>query len=173
MGYYFAKRSNWGIELNFDHAKYVMVDNQQAHIKGQIFGVQYDKDTLVHPLFLRFEHTNGANFLLFNVLRKFTWYTYNKIKISGVMKAGAGIVIPKTDVTLFNERLDNRFHVAGTIIGIEPTLRVDIGRFFYLEPSIKGVFANYSNVLVMGDGKAKHHFFAFEAIATIGFQIPL
>ena len=68
LGYYFKKKSQFGIELNFDHSKYIVYDNQTLRVTGQIRGRAIDKDTLVTNEFVHLEHTNGANFLMANML---------------------------------------------------------------------------------------------------------
>lgn len=175
LGYYFNNKKDLGIEINFDHAKYVMVDNQVAHLKGNIHGQYYDTDTLVTPSLLKFEHTNGANFLMINLLKRHNLLvsTNKKHWLSAVVKPGVGIVIPKTDVAILGNHLDNKFHIAGYIAGVEAGLRYDLFKYAYLEFTGKGTFANYMDVLVIGTGKAKHHFFAGEVILTAGFQFPL
>ena len=176
LGYYFNNKRDLGIEINFDHAKYVMIDWQTLHVKGTIHGKEIDTDTLISPVdFLKFEHTNGANFLMLNGLKRqrFLVSANKKYWLSGIIKLGAGIVIPKTDVTLFGQRLDNRFHIAGFISGIETGLRFDAFKHVFMEYTVKGSYANYLNVLVMGAGKANHHFWVLENILTFGIQIPL
>jgi hypothetical protein len=175
LGYYFNDSRNLGIEINFDHAKYVMVDDQYVRVRGVINGKFYNVDTLVSTDFLKFEHTNGANFLMINFLKRRTLLksTNQQHWLSVVIKTGAGIVIPKTDVTLWGERLDNRFHIAGYIAGADIGLRYDLYKYFFFETSGKGVFANYMNVLTIGSGKANHHFFAYEWLGSLGFQFPL
>lgn len=175
IGYYFNNKQNIGIEINFDHSKYVMINNQTAHLTGQIRGTHYDKDTLVSPSFLKFEHTNGANFLMFNAIKRQTLLkTKNKKHwLSAVVKAGPGIVIPKTDVSLFGVRLDNRFHIAGCIVGADIGIRYDFFNYWFFESSVKGSFANYTNVLTVGTGKANHSFYTLQAIASLGFSLPV
>jgi hypothetical protein len=175
IGYYLNDKHDLGIEINFDHVKYVMRDWQTLHLKGTIHGKYYDADTMISPdNFLAFEHSDGANFLLLNIMKrqKLLNSKNNKHHISAVMKAGAGIGIPKTRVQLFGETLDNRFHVAGCIAGVEAGLRYD-SRYFFAEYTAKGAFANYTNVLVIGKGKANHHFWTAENILTIGLQFPI
>lgn len=174
IGYYFSSKQDMGVEINFDHSKYVMINDQVVHVKGQIHGIELDQDTLLHGNFLKFEHTNGANFLMANFIKRkdFLHSSNNKHWLSAVLKAGAGIVIPKTDVSLFGNRLDNRFHIAGWIAGIETGFRYDFSHFF-AEATAKGAFANYSNVLVIGTGKASHRFWCTQAILTAGFQFGL
>ncbi len=175
VGYYFNNKNLTGVEIAFDHTKYIMTQNQKVRVKGTIQGEVIDKDTIVGRDFLMFEHTNGANFLMANFIKRYCLYTTENIKhrLQLVMKAGAGIVIPKTDVTLFGQRLNNRFHVAGYVAGLDVGLRYDLFRYMFVETSLKGVFANYTNVLTVGDGRAHHHFFAGEYIFAAGFQIGI
>ena len=175
LGYYFNNKKDLGIEINFDHAKYVMVNDQVARLKGTIHGVYYDLDTLVSSGLLRFEHTNGANFLMINLLKRQNLLVSGNKKhwLSAVVKPGAGVVIPKTDVAILGDHLDNKFHIAGYIVGAEVGFRYDLYKWAYIEATGKGTFANYANVLVVGTGKAKHHFFTGQIIVTAGFQFGL
>jgi len=176
MGYFFKGDRGWGIEINYDHAKYVMNDNQTLRVKGQIFGREIDKDTLISSKdFLHFEHTDGANFLLLNVMKRYSIFASKngKFNIDFINKAGIGIVIPRTDVTLFGQRLNNNWHVAGWVTGIETGVRIDFFKHFFTEFTGKGVFADYKRVLVIGDGKASHQFFAAELIFNLGYQFKL
>src|SRR5436190_14476616 len=45
IGYSFAQHPDQGIELGFDHAKYVMMRNDVLHVKGKIHENYIDKDT--------------------------------------------------------------------------------------------------------------------------------
>lgn len=176
IGYYFNDKHNFGIEINFDHAKYVVDDYQTLHVKGSIHGQYIDKDTLIDPNnFLHFEHTNGANFLMLNFMaRQRLWSTKNeKHQLFAIAKPGAGIMIPKTEVVLFGQEQDNRFHVGGWCAGLEVGLRYEAFKHIYLEYTGKGAFLHYTDVLVIGKGKAQHYFWAFENILVLGFQIGL
>jgi hypothetical protein len=174
-GYYFGDKHNLGIEIGFDHTKYIMTNNQRLHLKGRIGEMYYDQDTLVGRDFLMFEHTNGANFLMASLVKRFCLLSSasQNHRLQAIVKTGAGIVIPKTDVTLFGQRLDNRFHIAGYVAGVDAGFRYDIFKYFFVETTLKGVFANYTNVLTVGDGRANHHFFAGEYIFSAGLQIGL
>ena len=170
IGYYFGK--NAGIELNFDHAKYVVNNYQRVHIQGQFNGDYVDKDTTLDPgTFLHFEHTDGANFWMINFIKKLTIYNRSpKLNISWVLKPGAGIVYPRTDVTLFGEKLNNRWHLAGWIVGAETGIRTEFLKYCVFEFTTKGSYADYRQVLVLGKGNgvAKHSFFTGQLTATIG-----
>ncbi len=164
--------NKWGIEMNYDHTKYVVNDWQRTHIKGQIDGIAIDKDTTMNPdRFLHFEHTDGANFWMLNAVRKFELYKPSrKFCASAVVKPGAGVVFPRTDVTIFGQELNNDWHVAGWIVGVETGLRLEFFRNGFFELVCKGAYANYRRALVLGrgNGNANHHFFAGQVTATLG-----
>lgn len=175
FGYYFNDKHDLGVEIAFDHAKYIVVRSQLVHIKGSLKGELVDKDMMIEPKFLLFEHTNGANFLMANLLKrkKFFHSTNGKHVLNYVLKPGFGVVIPKTDVTLFRVRRDNVYHVAGYIAGMELSLRYEFGKHVFAETGFKGSFANYMNVLTVGDAKANHKFFTLEWLFSFGYGIPL
>ena len=67
IGYYI--NDHYSISAGFDHMKYVMVNDQSSNIDGSIHvGSQYDgdyhnQDFTIAQNFLRFEHTDGLNYL--------------------------------------------------------------------------------------------------------------
>jgi hypothetical protein len=174
IGFYLNRENTWAIEVNFDHAKYVVPDDQTLRITGQIQGEPIDQDTVIRRQFVHFEHTNGANFYHINyVHQKFLIEGARYGKLSYLLKGGAGIVVPRSDVTIMNRRLDNEFHVAGYIISAEAGMRYYPLRNFFLELNVKGGFANYLNVLTVEGGKAYHHFWYGELIALAGYDLNL
>jgi hypothetical protein len=170
----FTISDKWGFELNYDHTKYVVDDWQNARIKGQIEGHQINGDTILNPnKFLHFEHTDGANFWMFNAVRRWTAYEPCKnLRVSWVLKPGVGVVIPRTDVTLFGQELNNDWHLAGWIVGAEGGLRVEFFRNGFFEFVAKGSYADYMRCLVLGkgNGTANQTFFTEQLTATIGLK---
>jgi hypothetical protein len=90
-----------------------------------------------------------------------------------MLKPGGGFVMPRTDVTLFGQRLNNDWKIAGWIVGIETGARFKFYDRAYFEFVGKAVYADYVNAFVLGKGhgKASHHFFARQLTATIGYLI--
>lgn len=171
-GYYFNNKKDFGIEINYDHTKYVVDDYQRVHIKGEFNGNYVDKDTTLNPTnLLHFEHTDGANFWMVNFIKRWKLYEPSKrFNVGWVVKPGAGIVVPRTDVTMLGTRLNNNWHVAGWIVGVESGLRVEFLRNGVFEFVAKGAFADYTNCLVLGkgNGEAHHYFFAGQLTMTLG-----
>ena len=173
----YSINSKWGVELSYDHTKYVVNDWQKARVKGQINGYALVCDTILNPSnFLHFEHTDGANFWMVNAVRSIQFFKPSKnLIVSVVLKPGAGVVIPRTDVTLFGERLNNNWHVAGWIVGFETGLRIEFLKNGFFEFVGKGSHANYTNSLVLGkgNGQASHKIFTGQLTATIGLNFGL
>jgi hypothetical protein len=172
LGYMFNNK--WGVEINYDHAKYVVDDYQKVHIKGQIDGVPMNKDTIMEPShFLHFEHTDGANFWMANLVRKWEVYKPSKKFIASVvLKPGAGVVYPRTDVTIFGQELNNAWHVAGWIVGVESGLRIEFLKRGIFEFVGKGCYADYMRCFILGsgNGNANHHFLVAQMTASLGFR---
>jgi hypothetical protein len=172
VGYYFNNKKDFGVEINYDHTKYVVDNYQKVRVKGNFNGNYVDKDTILDPdNFLHFEHTDGANFWMFNFIKRWNLYKPSKLfNVGYVVKPGAGFVYPRTDVTMMGTRLNNKWHMAGWIVGLETGFRVEFLKYGVFEFTGKGSYADYRKVLVLGkgNGKANHHFFTSQLTMTIG-----
>ena len=172
LGFYLNKKHTRAIEINYDHSKYIVYDNQVLRAKGNIGATYFDKDTSFNWNEVHFEHTNGANFYQINYVQQYA-LKKNKRKtvFTGLWKVGAGVLIPKTDITLSGTRVDNKFIVAGYCLGAEGGGRYYLGRKLFFEATAKAGFANYTNALGVGNGRVNHSFGYFELIGTIGYDI--
>ena len=176
IGAYLNQEHTWAIEINFDHAKYVMLNDQNLRITGQINGQQMDKDTIVNYNFVHLEHTDGANFYHVNYVYQNILKRTRKSKrtlATCLAKVGAGIVVPRSEVTLFGKKLNNRYHVAGYVVGVELGSRIYPLKNFFLEANVKAGYANYLNALAVEGGKLSHSFGYAEVIGLIGYDINL
>ena len=177
IGFFGGAKRDWGFEFNYDHAKYVVTNGQTVNMKGKFFGREVDTNIVVGPdedgnTTLSFEHTNGANFAMFMATkRKDLLHSKNGNHwLSLIGRAGGGFVFPKTDCTINNVRRDDQFHVAGYIIGIDGGLRYDFHHRIFFENEAKWSFVNYTSALLPYQGRARHHFWAFEYIFTLGYN---
>lgn len=173
VGYYFTKKK-WGIEFNFDHIKYFVTPNQVVRASGMINGNKVDGNIRLTPDTLQFEHSDGANYALFNFVKLFpiTASENRKAIMDLVVKAGAGPVFPKTNSTLLGEHYDDRYKISGYVAGVEAGLRFTLLKHFYVLPSFKGAYANYTNFVVAnGSGSQKWMSGHFNII--VGGQINL
>ncbi len=172
-GIYFNNNRDEGFEINHDHSKYV-VDDQKVRIKGTISGQMQDKDTNLALPYFHFEHTDGANFWMANYIKRWKIVTSKNgnNSIGWVIKPGLGIVVPRTDVTIFSNRLNNQWHVAGFIVGLETGIRATVFKHICIEFTGKAAYADYLWVFVQykGNGNANHKFGTVGAILSVGYQ---
>lgn len=176
LGVYLNEKHTHAIEFNYDHAKYVQVDSQTVRLKGRIGDKYYDTDTNLLSYIVHVEHTNGANFYHLNYVgQSEIWHNKkrNSPWATAVWKVGAGVLIPKSFVITFYEKLDNRFIIAGYIASVEVGTRFYPFKNFFLEATAKTGYANYVNALGVGDGRVSHDFTYFEVIGLIGYDMSL
>lgn len=179
IGFYLNRKHSRAIELNFDHAKYIVTDWQTVKVTGNINGVAVNGDSTLNPqTFLHFEHTDGANWLHFNYVQQQNLVMKMHSKsplLSFVWKAGAGINIPRTDFTWQGDRLNNDFHIAGYNISAEAGLRLYPLKKIFFEFTGKSGYVKYLNALSNSNAikgiRARHSFGYFELIGTLGYDI--
>jgi hypothetical protein len=179
IGFYLNRKHTHALEINFDHAKYIVTDGQRAHVTGKIGGVAVDGDSILNPqTFLHLEHTDGANWLHINYVTQHVLMNTksgSRPLFTSIWKAGAGINIPRTDFTWHGDRLNNDFHIAGFNVSAEGGARVYPGKKLFLELTGKSGYVQYIDALAnthsTKGNRVSHHFGYFEIIGTIGFDI--
>ena len=173
LGFLLDEKRGWGFEINFDHTKYIIAD-QDVHIKGTLENHPVDSTIAFNSAngFYYFLN-NGANFLLFNVTKRYHLLeTRNeKVKVDFYGKLGIGPVIPHTQNSLFGQANHQGFQFGGWNTGVEGVIRATFFRYLYLEYSNKFDYARYSGVNVY-QGKAHQTFGTYEMIVSLGFDIP-
>lgn len=174
IGYFFDKLQQWGLELNFDHTKYVVLQGYNVIVSGTLHGRTVDTTVYINNSTLRYQLNNGANFFLINIVRKFNFIaTRNKcIAICGLIKAGVGPVVPHVDNAIFGNENHRQFQLGGWNMGTEATIRVVFFQHVYLEYCNKLDYACYSHLEIYG-GRAHQNFGTYENIANIGYTLHI
>jgi len=181
LGYIFNREKGWGVEINFDHTKWIFEDNQMVHIKGMINNHPIDgqilfADSVAGSDSSSFHYlNNGANFLLFNIVKRWHIYANKKqtILIDGYGKFGVGPLIPHVQVKYFDQPgNDPHFQVGGWNFGLEGAIRATFFHYAYLEYSNKVDYARYTNLKVY-QGTAKQAFGTYEMILSLGVTFPI
>ena len=174
LGYYFNEKQDLAIELNFDHTKYVVIDGESIHFVGKHNSVNINENIVFSQQNGFYYYlNNGANFFLFNIVKRLGLYTApsRNLLVDLIGKAGVGPVIPHVQNSLFGHPNDQGFQFGGWNTGVETALRVTFLRYAYLEFSQKVDYARYSN-LKLYDGTAKQNFGTYELILSVGAIIP-
>jgi hypothetical protein len=174
IGCYFNEKQDLGFELNFDHTKYIIAQGQQVQVNGKLDGKNVDLAVSFNSANGFYYYlNNGANFLLFNVVKRVGLYhtdnNYLRIDLTG--KAGVGPVVPHVENSLFGKANNPHFQVGGWNAGLETALRVTIMRYGFVEFSQKIDHARYSNLKIY-EGTAKQHFNTYELILSAGCIFP-
>lgn len=174
LGYYFNDKQDLAIELNFDHTKYIIVDGTSQHMKGTFNHRPVDSTIVFSQENGDYYYlNNGANFFLFNIVKRIGLYHTkdHNLLVDLTGKAGIGPVIPHVQNSFFGNANDPHFQFGGWNTGIELALRVTVLRYGFIEVSQKLDYARYSNLKIY-DGTAKQNFGTYESILSVGAIIP-
>jgi hypothetical protein len=179
---YFIK-DNLAISFGDDHMKYVMTQDQTVRMKGNItrsgnYEGTYDGDMKMTTDFLTFEHTDGLNYLNFELEKYFTWY-HSKSDwciISSMAGVGAGVLFPKTNVKLLDYARNDRFHISGFGTSVKIGIQGTFFKHFIVRAEDKYGYINMPNIILHKKGiagRAKQQFFFTEAYFTAGVSFTL
>ncbi len=174
LGYYFNEKQDLAIELNFDHTKYIISGMQNIHLKGTLNHRVVDSTIFWSDQNGDYYYlNNGANFFLFNIVKRMGLYhTHsNNIRLDLTGKAGVGPVIPHVQNSFFGYVNNQQFQLGGWNTGLELALRLTIMKYGYLEFSQKLDYARYSHLLI-NDGRASQNFGTYETILSLGVVLP-
>lgn len=173
LGYFFNPKKGWGVEINFDHTKFIFADGDVS-LTGKLNGravdtsVNFSKENGFY-----YYLNNGANFLLFNLIKRCEIYTSKdeKVKLDFLGKVGVGPVIPHVENSFFGGANKPHFQFGGWNVGAEGALRATFFKYVYLEYANKLDYARYSNLKIY-KGTAKHAFGTYEMMLTLGLTLP-
>lgn len=175
LGYFFNPEKGWGIEINFDHTKFIIGDGQDISLTGKLNGRHVDTTIRFSEQNGFFYYlNNGANFLLFNVVKRYKIVESNNgnFKLDFLGKAGIGPVIPHVENSFFGKKNKPQFQIGGWNIGAEATLKATFFKYGFIEYANKLDYARYSGLKIY-EGKAKHAFGTYEMILSIGANVPI
>ena len=172
LGLFINREKGIAIEINFDHTKFIFAD-QVANVKGTINNKRVDSVVNFSQPDFYYYLNNGANFLLFNIVKRaHLLKTKNeRIKIDLLSKAGIGPVIPHVENKFFGNANKPNFQFGGWNAGIEAVIRATFFNYVFLEYSNKLDYARYSNLKIY-EGTAKHAFGTYEMILSLGVTFP-
>lgn len=178
VGYFI---SNWlSINFGLDHMKYVAVTDQMTKITGRIDSLASQQYAGIYeqtPIefttdFLRFEHTDGLNYLSTELETYSRLWKKNKQELNFFAGYGLGVLIPRSDVDLFNHEGANIFHLAGWGTSLVAGIRFDILPGLFVNMSVKGGFIHLVDIVTMNkQEKARQKFFFLQEMASVGYSL--
>lgn len=179
MGYFI--NDHYNISLGIDHMKYVMQTGQPVTINGYInTGTDYDgtySDDIMNleEDFLKFEHTDGLNYVNVEFRRFDEVIDWNKVKVNLIEGGGIGFLYPRTNTTLLSKERYDEFHFAG--YGFSGVFGVNITfyKYIFLQSELKGGFIHMPDIRTTMNktDKANQHFTFGQANIVLGATFNL
>lgn len=180
LGYFITDK--YSISIGDDHMKYVMTQNQTANISGTIDGnppfngIYNNTPTVLTEDFIMFEHTDGLNYLYFEIARQddiSQWLgikNTDKFQINLNEGFGFGLLYPKTNTTLMGKERHDDYHLSGYGTSIKAGLNFTIFKYFTIEGTLKGGYINMPDIRTTASSadRASQHFFFSETIIAFG-----
>jgi hypothetical protein len=185
MGYYIS--NNYMISFGVDHMKYVMHRNESRRLEGYIDlpesepgsiynGVYNNEQFLVSEDFLKFEHTNGLNYVYLEFARVddissiFHIQNTDKFQVNFTEGLGGGILYPKTNTTLLQKDRYDEFHLSGYGVSINAGLNLTFLKHFFIETDLKGGYIDMPDIRTTSNTSesASQHFFYLQRIISFG-----
>ena len=185
IGYFF--KENYTVSIGVDHMKYVMVDDQNVTINGEINtgntrydGIYTGEDIQLGEDFLRFEHTDGLNYLNIEVKRFDNidhWFglELENLQINITEGLGAGVLYPKTDTTLLGKERHDDYHLSGWGISGGAGLNITFLKHFYIQADYKIGYINMPDIKtsLSAVDSASQSFYFFQNNLLIGGKFRL
>ena len=187
IGYFIS--DHWNIAIANDHMKYVMDQDQTVRIDGII---NQDTETAIYngifqadqieldPNFLEFEHTDGLNFIHFEVgrfdnLGDYLAWDSEKLQLNFTEALGIGLLYPKTNSVLLNKKRYDDFNVAGYGISLKGGINLTLLNNFFIQAELKTGYIDMKNIRTTKStsDSASQEFFFFQQNLTFGYVFQL
>jgi hypothetical protein len=162
---YFIK-DNYSISVGWDHMKYVMDIPQRVAITGSIgeeisdpgvptgvYAGNYNGEMItITPQMLTYEHTDGFNYANIEIERYDDIWVAPSRETSLTLETGIGLgmMVPRSDVHLFEQGRNNHWNVSGYGFSAKMGLKFYISKGLYLQNTTKVGTTNMKNVHTTG-----------------------
>lgn len=180
VGYFITDKYN--VSLGVDHMKYVMNQNQTVSYSGNYpdrgnYGEAVsDGNILLTEDFLKFEHTDGLNYVNVEFSRVDDFSKYlgitdtDKIQLNFTAGAGVGVLYPKTNTTLMGKERHDDFHISGYGFSAKAGLNITFFKYFFIQTELKGGYINMPNIRTTNStaDKASQSFYFGETVIAVG-----
>ena len=171
VAYQVSPDTAWAI--NLDHMKYVVTPDQTVAFSGRINNdPQAGASRTLSTNYLNFEHTDGLNVVSVEYEKQYPVTLWKAPFASRwVALVGAGIVYPKTNVTLnmLGRSRNDQFHLAGYSAGGGVGWEADFLDSWFFRSMFKMGYVTLPDVLTSSQGdKASHNFTYNELLIALG-----
>lgn len=167
IGYFI--NDHYSLSFGFDHMKYVVQQYQTVEIDGYIHNTgtvhdgEYNGEKEINPRFLLFEHTDGLNFINFELRRMDQLFGWDQVSINFTEGFSAGALVPRTDTELLNFAENDNYHLSGYGLGVMAGINFTFFHHFFIQSELKGGYINMPSLRTTpsrSDGGDQYFFFA-------------
>lgn len=151
IGYYF--KHDLQFSLGVDHMKYVMLHDQPSTINGYIYnsntsydGVYVNQPFTIGQDFLKFEHTDGLNYINTELRKSVLMFRKKQIQSTFLFGGGLGMLLPKTNTTLLANPRYDAFHLAGYGVDGVMSLQLNFFKYFFIQGEAKMGFIHMPDI---------------------------
>ncbi|MDQ7047779.1 MAG: hypothetical protein Q9M39_09315 [Sulfurovum sp.] len=173
VGYFFTDTDS--IVFGVDHMKYVVDSPQVVQISGTDHqGVSHSDGSIQLDGFLKFEHTDGLNYInvAYNKFFPIWQDASRQHALTLFAGAGAGVLIPRSNITLigYEDRKDD-FKLAGYGLDIQGGLHVDLYENFFMRGELKTGYINMPYISTSRNSRdeASQDFFFAQYSFSLGY----
>ncbi|MDH3601094.1 MAG: hypothetical protein OEU26_15855 [Candidatus Tectomicrobia bacterium] len=153
LTYWIDRTPNWGLAVDFTHAKMVADLDQSVHVTGTRNGMPVDTVEPLRNTFSDFELSHGHNLLTANLLYRWflqpRWSPSLLGRLQPYVGAGAGVALPHVDVNTANAITDS-FQVGGFAMQGLVGLNIDVVKWLALFVETKLSYADIDGDLTDG-----------------------
>jgi len=180
IGYYF--KNDLQISIGVDHMKYVMLHDQPTTMNGYIYnsgtsydGVYNDQDFTIAQDFLKFEHTDGLNYINSELRKSISLYSRKYFQTTFLFGGGLGMMLPKTNTTLLNNPRYDAFHISGYGVDGLAALQLNFFKYFFIQGECKVGFIHMPDIrtTMNASDKASQMFIYNQFNVNFGAQFPV
>ncbi|TYB76854.1 hypothetical protein [Bizionia myxarmorum] len=185
VGYFLT--DNYYLALGVDHMKYVMTQDQFATIGGFInvpadqagaaYNAIYENENIkLAEEFLMFEHTDGLNYVYFELGRFDDISKIFGIKNTDIFQVnitegfGAGVLYPKTNTTLMQKERHDDFHISGFGLSLSAGINLTFLKYFFIQGDLKGGYINMPKIRTTRstNDSASQDFLFVQSVVSLG-----
>ncbi len=175
----------WSLSLGLDHMKYVVQQGQQvrmdgwvSHGRSEVFAMpEGSREVTLDEDFLTYEHTDGLNLLCFDLDHYHALWSSRDQRQRLHLFEGLhlGMLIPRSEVHLFGEGVNNVFHIAGVGAGAQAGLHFTFLQHLFLRTTGRLTWVDLPSVLTTGtaEDRADQIFWAYQWNVALGGQFHL
>ncbi|EPR73891.1 putative outermembrane protein [Winogradskyella psychrotolerans RS-3] len=185
LGYFIS--DHYTVSIGLDHMKYVMNRDRNRNVNGYINlpdnepGSNYngefdDENVFISSDLLKFEHTDGLNFIYTEIARYddisslFHINNTDKFQVNITEGIGGGLLFPRTNTTLLQKDRYDEFHVSGYGLSANIGLNLTFFKHFFIQLNAKGGYIDMNNIRTTNDSAdhAEQSFYFFQRVVSFG-----